>query len=80
MSHLAGPIRPLWQRVFMLVALLVDAARFLRLSLRPSAALAAENLFLRTQRAPYQARQVKPKRATDATRLTLVWLSQWFDW
>jgi hypothetical protein len=45
----AGPIRHLWQRAFMLCILLIDAARFLRLSLRPSAALAAENLFLRQQ-------------------------------
>jgi hypothetical protein len=25
-------------------------------------------------------RQVQPRRATHATRITLVWLSQWFDW
>jgi hypothetical protein len=64
----------------MLYALLCDAARFLRLCLRPGAALAAENLFLRKQLALYQEHHVKPKRATNATRLTLVWLSQWFDW
>jgi transposase InsO family protein len=28
----------------------------------------------------YQERQVKPRRATNATRLALVWLGQWFDW
>jgi hypothetical protein len=39
-----------------------------------------ENLFLRTQLALYQARKVKPQRATDPTRFTLVWLAQWFDW
>lgn len=44
------------------------------------AALAAENLFLRKQLALYQERHVKPRRATHATRFTLVWLSQWFDW
>ena len=80
MSHRAGPIRHVSQRAFMLVALLIDAVRFLRLCLRPSATLAAENLFLRTQLALYQERQVKPRRATDATRFTLVWLAQWFDW
>jgi hypothetical protein len=80
MSHLAGPIRPLWQCALMLVAWLMDVTRFLRLCLRPSAALAAENLFLRKQLALYQARNVKPRRATAATRLTLVWLAQWFDW
>jgi transposase InsO family protein len=40
----------------------------------------AENLFLRKQLALYQERQVKPRRATDATRLALVWLGRWFDW
>ena len=28
----------------------------------------------------YQERDVKPKRATNATRFALVWLSRWFDW
>jgi putative transposase len=42
--------------------------------------LAAENLFLRKQLALYQERHIKPQRATDATRLSLVWLSRWFDW
>jgi hypothetical protein len=28
----------------------------------------------------YQARHVKPERASDATRCTLIWLSHWFDW
>jgi hypothetical protein len=64
----------------MFCTLLLDAARFLRLCLCPEAALAAENLFLRKQRALYQEHHVKPTRATNATRLTLVWLSQWFDW
>src|SRR5438105_7762473 len=61
-----------------LLALLIDAARFLVLYLRP--ALAAENLFLRKQLAQYQERQVKPKRTNDATRLALVWLSRFFGW
>jgi hypothetical protein len=39
-----------------------------------------ENLFLRQQLAQYQERQVKPRRANDATRISLVWLSQFFDW
>src|SRR5919197_5686500 len=64
----------------MLLMLLVDVVHFLRLCLRPSAGLAAENLFLRKQLAFYQERQVKPRRATDATRFTLVWLSRWFNW
>jgi transposase InsO family protein len=68
------------QLVCALLTLLVDTARFLLLCLRPSAALAAENLFLRKQLAMYQERRVKPRRATAATRLALVWLGRWFDW
>src|SRR5262245_22539153 len=68
------------QGPYTLLTLLGNAARFLRLSLRSSAALAAENLFLRKQLALYQERHVKPRRATAATRLALVWLARWFDW
>ena len=63
-----------------LLAFLLDAARFLVLCLRPASALAAENLFLRKQLAQYQERQAKPRRANDATRMALVWLSRFFDW
>src|SRR5262249_32806798 len=45
-----------------------------------SPALAAENLFLRKQLALYQERHTTPQRATNATRLTLMWLGYWFDW
>jgi hypothetical protein len=64
----------------MLLTLLCDGLRFLCLCLRPSRALAAENLFFRKQLALYQERHIKPQRATDATRLSLVWLARWFDW
>jgi hypothetical protein len=63
-----------------LYTLLVDVVCYFGLCLRPSMALAAENLFLRKQLALYQERQVKPRRATSATRLALVWLGRWFDW
>jgi hypothetical protein len=63
-----------------LLTLVVDAVRDVGLCLRSPAALAAENLFLRKQLAMYQERNVKPKRATHATRIALVWLSRWFDW
>jgi transposase InsO family protein len=63
-----------------LLTLLDDVVRFLRLCLRSPASLAAENLFLRKQLALYQERHVKPRRATDATRLALVRLARWFDW
>jgi putative transposase len=68
------------QLVCILLALLGDTVRFLLLCLRPPAALVAENLFLRKQLALYQERRIKPRRATNATRLTLVWLSHWFNW
>jgi putative transposase len=58
--------------------LLLDALRFIGLSLRPQCALAAENLFLRKQLALYLERKVKPQRAQDATRLILVLLSSLF--
>src|SRR2546427_4864414 len=68
------------QLTCMVLRLLVDAAHFLRLCLHSPAALAAENLFLRKQLALYQERQVTPRRATDATRLALLWLGRWCDW
>ena len=58
----------------------LDTLRFIRLSLRPHFALAAENLFLRKQLALYLERQVKPRRAKVPTRLTLVLLSRLFAW
>jgi hypothetical protein len=42
--------------------------------------LAAENLFLRKQLALYREREVKPRRADDALRIALVWLSKGFNW
>jgi putative transposase len=68
------------QRATMLISFIVDAVCYLGLCLRPSPALAAENLFLRKQLALYEERQVKPRRATNALRLAMVWLSSWFDW
>src|SRR5215467_9968580 len=58
---------------------LAEPKQFLRLCRRFPTALAAENLFLRKQLALYQERHVTPRRATDATRLALVWLGRWFD-
>jgi transposase InsO family protein len=42
--------------------------------------LAAENLFLRKQLALFQEREIKPRRADDATRAAMVWLSRAFSW
>src|SRR5262245_37927071 len=68
------------QLVCILLALLGDTVRFLLLCLHPPAALVAENLFLRKQLALYQKRRIKSRRATNATRLALVWLSRWCNW
>jgi hypothetical protein len=59
-----------------IVRVLRDILRFASAMLRPRARLAAENLFLRKQLALYIERQVRPRRADDATRLTLVGLSR----
>jgi putative transposase len=60
--------------------LTLDFLRFLGRLLQARAALAAENLFLRKQLALYQERQVRPRRATDATRLAMVLAARLFDW
>ena len=57
-----------------------DIVHFLCLGLRSRTSLAAENLFLRKQLAFYQERKVKPRRADNPTRLTLVLVSRWFNW
>ena len=57
-----------------------DVVSLLSLAVRPRAELAAENLFLRKQLALYRERYVKPRRADDATRITLVALSHLVDW
>jgi putative transposase len=62
------------------LGLLPDGLKFIRHTLRSQTALAAENLFLRKQLALYLERQVKPRRASDATRFTLVLLSGLFAW
>jgi putative transposase len=62
------------------LSLFADLLRFLIFSLRSRSSLAAENLFLRKQLAFYQERRIKPRRTSQPTRLTLLWLSRWFDW
>jgi hypothetical protein len=60
--------------------LLVDVVGLALSGFRSRSQLAAENLFLRKQLALYRERQVKPRRADDATRITLVMLSHLIDW
>jgi transposase InsO family protein len=60
--------------------LLIDVLQFVRFGLRSRARLAAENLFLRKQLALYLERHVKPRRANNSTRLTLVALARFIEW
>src|SRR5215471_17283260 len=60
--------------------LLADVGHLGSLALHSRTQLAAENLFLRKQLALYLERQVKPRRADDATRITLVALARLVDW
>jgi putative transposase len=80
MTHLMRLIRHVGQFISMLSMLLADGVRYVGLCLRSPTALAAENLFLRKQLALCRERSITPRRATPATRLTLVWLARWFDW
>jgi hypothetical protein len=63
-----------------ILRLVGDVVRFVAEAARSHAQLAAENLFLRKQLALYMERPVKPRRADDATRITLVALSWLIDW
>jgi transposase InsO family protein len=60
--------------------LVLDALSLVRASLQPRCALAAENLFLRKQLTLYMERNLKPRRAKTAAKLTLVLLSRLFAW
>ena len=80
MQKLSHRFRHCMALTAVLLTLVADIARFLRLCLRFRPTLAAENLFLRKQLALYQERHVTPRRATNAMRFALVWLSRWFDW
>ena len=57
-----------------------DLLGLVNAAVRSQGSLVAENLFLRKQLAFYQERKVRPRRLTDAARLTWVLWSRWFDW
>ena len=57
-----------------------EVLRLVSTAARSHAHLAAENLFLRRQLALYVERQVRPRRADDATRIVLVALSRLIEW
>ena len=63
-----------------LMELLSDGTRFLMTPTRSRVALGAEVLFLRKQLAYYQEHEVRPRRLTDAARLSLVLWSRFFNW
>ena len=73
-------LRSLSELLLTIFHLLLDSLRLIGASLQPRCRLAAENLFLRKQLALYLERQVKPRRAKAAARLTLVLLSKLFVW
>src|SRR5260370_36732321 len=58
----------------------VDLVRLAFLAARSHRSLAAENLFLREQLAPFQERKAKPRRADDATRWLMAPLSHTSQW
>ncbi len=72
-----GPVRPLFGTILHVG---LDLVAVISAAMRSRAQLAAENLFLRKQLALYLERQVKPRRADNATRITLVGLSWFVDW
>jgi putative transposase len=63
-----------------ILGVFLDSLTFICLCLRPTSAVAAENLFLRKQLGLFVERKIKPRRATDSIRFTLARLSRWFDW
>lgn len=73
-------MRPILRTIRELLGVFFGALTFLRLCFRPTAAVAAENLFLRKQLGLFVERKVRPRRLTDSIRLTLARLSRWFDW
>src|ERR1017187_2956317 len=78
-------LRSVWQRNFrpsltVLWELLRDGLQFLNVVARSRTALAAEVVFLRKQLAYYQNHQIRSRRLTDATRLSLLLWSRFFEW
>jgi hypothetical protein len=63
-----------------LILLVSETLRWLRLSVRSSRSIKAENLFLRRQLALYIERGAKPRRIDLLTRIGLTLLSRFFNW
>ena len=78
-------LQSVWRRHFHSVLtvvweLLRDGLQFINVVARSRTAVAAEVLFLRKQLAYYQDHNIRPRRLTDAARLSLVLWSRFFDW
>src|SRR5271167_2011012 len=78
-------LRCIWQCYFspslmVLWELLRDGLQFLSVAARSRTAVAAEVLFLRKQLAYYRDHQIRPRRLSEAARLSLVLWSRLFDW
>ena len=71
-STLTVTIKTVW---LTLIALMRDSLYFALLCLRPTVAVAAENLFLRKQLALYQEHQIKPQRPPITTRFARIVLA-----
>jgi putative transposase len=63
-----------------LILLVAETLRWVRLAFRSSWSIKAENLFLRRQLALYIERGVKPRRIDPVTRIGLTLLSRLFNW
>jgi hypothetical protein len=62
------------------IRLVWEILRWLRLSVRSNRSIKAENLFLRRQLALYVERGVTPRRIDWVTRIALTLLSRCFNW
>jgi putative transposase len=63
-----------------LLALVCEALRWLRLAVRSNRSIRAENLFLRRQLALYIERGARPRRIDLVMRIALTLLSRFFNW
>jgi hypothetical protein len=75
----------IWRRYFRSVIIVVwellrDGLQFMNAVASSRPAMAAEVLFLRKQLAYYQDPQIRPRRLTEAARLSLVLWSRLFNW
>jgi hypothetical protein len=70
----------LFRLASVLFALDQDTFRFLLVETRSTTALKAENISLRKQLALYREGNVKPRLASNATRLSLALFSRLFAW